>query len=283
MRVVDRVHRNAAVVRAPAEPPRAARLADREVLVLEVPDLADRRVAVDEDLARLAGREAHLRVVPFLGHQLRRGAGGADELPAAAPLQLDVVDRRADRDPAERQRVARAGCRPSDRRRSARPPRARPAPGCIASRRPRNGAARCFAVRFGSYSIEATLAGMSVFSRRKSIIRYCRLWPPPMNRDVTRPVLLRPPVRTLGTTRLFSGRSAVISENVIDVWKRRPADVGLNDFTGIESPTRLRRIQWASLPPRGARTPSSSRGAGRRTCPSASTSRPGSRPGRSRP
>src|ERR1041384_5249078 len=98
------------------------------------------------------------------------------------------------------------------------------------------------AVRFGSYSIEATRAGMSVFSRRKSIARYCRLWPPPMNREVTWPRLFRPPVFRFGETRLFSGRSAVSSENVIDVWKRRPADVGLNDFTGIESPTRLRRI-----------------------------------------
>src|SRR5882724_3783911 len=99
--------------------------------------------------------------------------------------------------------------------------------------------------RFGSYSIDATCAGMSVFSRRKSITRYWRLCPPPMKREVTCPELFRPPLRRLGSTRLFSGRFVLSSENVIDVWKRRPAEVGLNDFTGIDSPTRLRRIQSA--------------------------------------
>jgi hypothetical protein len=38
-----------------------------------------------------------------------------------------------------------------------------------------------------------------------------------MKREVIWPLLLRPPVRRLGATRPFSGRSAVISENVIDV------------------------------------------------------------------
>src|SRR5512135_268031 len=44
-RVVDGVHRDAPVVRLPAEPAVAAGLADRDVLVLDVADLADRRVA----------------------------------------------------------------------------------------------------------------------------------------------------------------------------------------------------------------------------------------------
>ena len=33
--------------------------------------------------------------------------------------------------------------------------------------------------RFGSYSTATTFAGTPIFSRRKSISRYIRLWPPP--------------------------------------------------------------------------------------------------------
>src|SRR5215470_15830431 len=89
-RVIDRVHGHAAVVRPPAEPAVAAGLADRDVLVFEVADLADGGVTLDVDLTDLARGQAHLRVGALLGHQLRRGAGRADELPALAPGELDV-------------------------------------------------------------------------------------------------------------------------------------------------------------------------------------------------
>ena len=49
------------------------------------------------------------------------------------------------------------------------------------------------AERFGSYSIVATLPGMSCLSRLKSMTRYSRLCPPPRHHDVSSPVLLRPP------------------------------------------------------------------------------------------
>src|SRR5918998_2481265 len=45
VRVIDRVHRDAANLRPQAVPARAARLAETHVLVLDVPDLPDRRVA----------------------------------------------------------------------------------------------------------------------------------------------------------------------------------------------------------------------------------------------
>src|SRR5688572_5266241 len=48
-RVVHRVHGDAAHVRALAQPAAAARLADRDVLVIEVAHLADRRHALDVD------------------------------------------------------------------------------------------------------------------------------------------------------------------------------------------------------------------------------------------
>ena len=40
------------------------------------------------------------------------------------------------------------------------------------------------------------------------------------------PLLLRPPVRFLGSVSDFSGRCFVISSNVRAVMKRRPGDVG---------------------------------------------------------
>src|SRR5262245_25839451 len=60
-RVIDRVHRDAANVRAPAQPAAAAGLADRHVLVIEVADLADRREALDVDQPNLARRHLHRR------------------------------------------------------------------------------------------------------------------------------------------------------------------------------------------------------------------------------
>ena len=42
-------------------------------------------------------------------------------------------------------------------------------------------------VRFGSYSMAATLAVTPSLVRLKSMMRYCCLWPPPRWRDVLRP------------------------------------------------------------------------------------------------
>src|SRR6476659_9953152 len=106
-RVIDRVHRDSAHVRPSPDPAVAAGLADRHVLVLDVSDLTDGRVALDVHLADLAGGEPNLRVAPLFRHELRGGAGRADELPAPPALQLQVVDRRSERDAAQRQGVAR--------------------------------------------------------------------------------------------------------------------------------------------------------------------------------
>src|SRR2546430_17520868 len=84
------------------------------------------------------------------------------------------------------------------------------------------------AVRFGSYSIAATLAGTPNFSRGKSRRRYCRLWPPPRYRDVMWPLLLRPPVPRFGSSSDFSGVVFVISPKS-DTERNRVAGVtGLN-------------------------------------------------------
>src|SRR5512133_1024063 len=48
VRVIDRVHGDATVVRALAEPARTAGFADRNILVVEVADLPDGRHAIDD-------------------------------------------------------------------------------------------------------------------------------------------------------------------------------------------------------------------------------------------
>src|SRR5215469_6562166 len=84
------------------------------------------------------------------------------------------------------------------------------------------------AVRFGSYSMCATLAGTpSLSCRRKSISRYARLCPPPWCRAVTRPWTFRPPLLCSGRTSDFSGSLRVISEKSEPLAPRRPGVVGL--------------------------------------------------------
>ncbi len=68
-----------------------------------------------------------------------------------------------------------------------------------------------YAVRLGSYSIAATLAGMPSLRRLKSIVRYRRLAPPPRWRAVLRPLTLRPPDLVSPSTSVFSGVFFVIS------------------------------------------------------------------------
>src|SRR4051812_37481960 len=89
------------------------------------------------------------------------------------------------------------------------------------------------ALRFGSYSMAATLAGTPSFVRLKSMMRYCCLWPPPRWRAVLRPYALRPPVLGLGASSDFSGFDFVISEKSETDWKRRPALVGLRLRRGM--------------------------------------------------
>src|SRR6266508_3084292 len=84
------------------------------------------------------------------------------------------------------------------------------------------------AVRFGSYSICATLAGTPSLSwRRKSISRYARLCPPPWCRVVMRPDLFLPPLPCSGRTSDFSGSSRVTSTKSAWLAPRRPGVVGL--------------------------------------------------------
>src|SRR5207302_2705739 len=95
-RVIDRIHRHAAVVRLLAAVARASGLADRDVLMFEIADLADRRVATDVHFAHLARRKTECRPVVFARHELRKRTGRAGHLAALPLFQLDVVNRRAE-------------------------------------------------------------------------------------------------------------------------------------------------------------------------------------------
>src|SRR6185369_7544139 len=72
--------------------------------------------------------------------------------------------------------------------------------------------------------------------------RYACLAPPPMNREVTRPVLLRPPVRFFDSTSDFSGVSLVMWSRVVIVWNRRVGVVGLYDLIGILDLREIRNL-----------------------------------------
>src|SRR5882762_79749 len=84
------------------------------------------------------------------------------------------------------------------------------------------------AVRLGSYSTDATFAGIVNFSRRKSMRRYWRLWPPLMYRLVMWPLLLRPPVRFSGSSSDFSGSVFVMSAKSETERKRVAGVIGRN-------------------------------------------------------
>src|SRR5687767_7440239 len=71
VRMVAWVHDDPADLRALAQVPGAAGLAETLVLVIEVADLADRRHAGRGDAAHLAGRHSHGGVAAFLGEELR--------------------------------------------------------------------------------------------------------------------------------------------------------------------------------------------------------------------
>ena len=83
------------------------------------------------------------------------------------------------------------------------------------------------AVRFGSYSMPATLAGMPSLLRLKSITRYLTLLPPPWWRTVILPCLLRPAFFFLLSRRDFSGVVLVTSSKVSTDMKRLAGEVGL--------------------------------------------------------
>src|SRR5690606_22860968 len=91
VRVIDRVHRDAAHGRPDAAPALRARLAELAQVVLIVADLADRRAAIHVHLTHLARAQPHGDVRALARDDLHRRAGAARELRTFAGLQLDAM------------------------------------------------------------------------------------------------------------------------------------------------------------------------------------------------
>src|SRR5947209_16008425 len=89
------------------------------------------------------------------------------------------------------------------------------------------------ALRLGSYSMWATLAGTPSLLRRKSTTRYRRLVPPPWWRAVIRPCVFRPALLRPLATRDFSGVERVSSSKLDTLAPRLPGVVGLYLRTAI--------------------------------------------------
>src|SRR5690606_38984989 len=102
VRVIDRVHGDAAVAGLPALPDVAAGLADRGVHVIGIRHRADGRKAAAVHEALLARVQAQDAIALVAADDLRVGAGRTRDLSALADLQLDVVHDRADRHVLER-------------------------------------------------------------------------------------------------------------------------------------------------------------------------------------
>src|SRR5271165_6283170 len=106
VRMVDRIHRHAAIVRASSEPAGFSRLAVRFIFVLDVADLADGGHAVGLHAAHFAGGEFQQRDVALARNKLGLRARRASHLRAFSGTQLDVVNHRSGGDVFQRQRVA---------------------------------------------------------------------------------------------------------------------------------------------------------------------------------
>src|SRR5262245_37235632 len=91
-RVVDRVHNHAAHVWTPALPARAASLTARDVHVIDVADLTNRRVGPVVDPADFARRQFDESVATFTVAQRRLLARAARDLSAAARREFDAMD-----------------------------------------------------------------------------------------------------------------------------------------------------------------------------------------------
>ena len=107
VRVVDRIHCDAAVVRHTALPPLATRLANRGVHVVRIGHCADCCHAAAMHQALLRGAQAQDDVVLIATDNLHVAAGRARKLPAFADLEFNIVHDRTDRDIGDRHRITR--------------------------------------------------------------------------------------------------------------------------------------------------------------------------------
>lgn len=107
MRVIARVHDDAADGRADSHMTGFPCLSDADDLMFEISDLTDRRFARRENVSHLAAGHFQRCVFSFFRHELRSHARRSRDLPAFPGLQFDVVNHRTDGNIFQFQRVAR--------------------------------------------------------------------------------------------------------------------------------------------------------------------------------
>src|SRR5690606_2813014 len=106
MRMVHRVHGSAAHSGTNAQPALSPCLAIRAQRVFLIADLADGRSAVAQDTPHFTGAQPQGCIASFTRDQLRRGTRRTRQLRALAGLHLDTMHLRADRNVAQRKRIA---------------------------------------------------------------------------------------------------------------------------------------------------------------------------------
>ncbi len=107
MGVIDGVHRHPSDRGSSAQPSDSACLSVRNVLMIQVSDLADRRFTIQMDEAYLPGRQADVGVISLLREELGHRPSRSDKLGSLTRLELDIVDEGSQRDRPEGQRVSR--------------------------------------------------------------------------------------------------------------------------------------------------------------------------------
>src|SRR2546427_4616284 len=97
MRMIDRVHYHATHGWANSHVTRAPGLSNRDVFMVQVAHLTDRRQAINVYQPHFARRELHMGVAAFLRHKLCRGPRAASHLRAFSRPKFDVVNGRTKR------------------------------------------------------------------------------------------------------------------------------------------------------------------------------------------
>src|SRR5690349_3822684 len=91
MGMVTRVHNRSAHFRPATHPALPSGLADPDILVIEVANLADSCQTINKYLTHFTGWHTQSRVVAFLRHELRRSTSTAHHHATTAELKLDIV------------------------------------------------------------------------------------------------------------------------------------------------------------------------------------------------
>src|ERR1700675_1307612 len=92
-RVVMGVHGHTSDRRPDPKPARPTGLPQRDVLVVQVPDLADDRHTVEGDPTDFTRGKFHQAVLALLGQELHPGPRTSRQLGSLSNLQLDVMKR----------------------------------------------------------------------------------------------------------------------------------------------------------------------------------------------